>query len=82
LPISRGHIVEFLHYERAENLTLIKTDCMKELLTMKLNWNHPGGPLKFFQQFQNCYLDLESATKKAVPDEEKIGALNAALEDP
>jgi hypothetical protein len=55
---------------------------MKELLTMKLNWKYPGGPLKFFQQFQNCYLDLESATKKAVPDAEKIGALNAALEDP
>ena len=48
---------------------------------MKLNRNYPGGALKFFNAFQNTYLDLESASKKPVPDEEKIGVLNASLED-
>ena len=68
-------------YERAANLSLIKTQCISELSGMKLNRNYPGGALKFFNAFQNTYLDLESASKKPVPDEEKIGVLNASLED-
>jgi hypothetical protein len=60
---------------------LIKAQCMTDLTNMKLNKNYPGGPLKFFQVFQNTYLDLENATKTTVSDEEKIGAFNAAMED-
>ena len=69
-------------YERKANLSLIKTQCMEELATLRLTRNFPGGPLKFFQQFQNVYLDLENAGKTIVSDDEKIAQLNAALVDP
>jgi hypothetical protein len=79
---GRNAFIKMVHfYERAANLSLIKTQCTSELAGMRLNRNYPGGPLKFFQNFQNTYLDLESATKVPVSDEEKIGALNAALDD-
>eukprot|EP00957_Ditylum_brightwellii_P115981 8847423-Ditylum_brightwellii.AAC.1 len=68
-------------YERKENLTLIQTDCNAKLSKMRLNHIYMGGPLKFFPAFQNVYLDLESCIEKTVPDEEKIGALNASMDD-
>ena len=68
-------------YERKENLTLIQTQCNMELSKMRLDRNYQGGPQKFFLAFQNIYLDLENCTGKIVPDEEKIGTLNAAMED-
>eukprot|EP00957_Ditylum_brightwellii_P200997 15321968-Ditylum_brightwellii.AAC.1 len=46
---------------------------------MRLDCNYKGGPLKFFLAFQNVYLDLENCTGKTVPDEKKIGALNASM---
>eukprot|EP00957_Ditylum_brightwellii_P043233 3276296-Ditylum_brightwellii.AAC.1 len=48
---------------------------------MRLDWNYKGGLLKFFLVFQNVYLDLENCNGKTVPDEEKIGALNASMDD-
>eukprot|EP00957_Ditylum_brightwellii_P135148 10303775-Ditylum_brightwellii.AAC.1 len=48
---------------------------------MRLDQNYKGCPLKFFLAFQNIYLDLENCTGKAVPDEEKIGALDASMDD-
>eukprot|EP00957_Ditylum_brightwellii_P014277 1075050-Ditylum_brightwellii.AAC.1 len=48
---------------------------------MRLDWNCKGGPLKFFLDFQNVYLDLGNCNGKTVPDEEKIGALNASMDD-
>eukprot|EP00957_Ditylum_brightwellii_P175476 13359788-Ditylum_brightwellii.AAC.1 len=48
---------------------------------MRLNQNCKGGPLKFFLAFWNVYLDLENCTGKTVSDEEKIGALNASIND-
>ena len=69
-------------YERKANLSLIKTQCMEELATLRLTRNFPGGPLKFFQLFQNVYLDLENAGKTVVADDKKIAQLNAALMDP
>eukprot|EP00957_Ditylum_brightwellii_P105082 8009138-Ditylum_brightwellii.AAC.1 len=68
-------------YERKENLILIQTDCNMELSKMKLDWNYKGGPLKFFLAFQNVYFDLENCTGNIVPNEEKIGALNASMDD-
>ncbi len=66
-------------YERAANLSLIKTQCISELSGVKLNRNYPGGALKFFNAIQNTYLDLKSAFKKPVPNVEKIvGVLNAS----
>ena len=79
---GRMSFLSMIHfYERAENLTLIRTQCMQELSNMKLTKNYPGGPLKFFQNFQNTYLDLESATNQAISDDEKIGVINACLDD-
>eukprot|EP00957_Ditylum_brightwellii_P191330 14568369-Ditylum_brightwellii.AAC.1 len=68
-------------YERKGNLTLIQINCNTKLSKMTLNWNYKGGPLKFFLVFQTVYLDLEHCTGKAVPDEEKIGALNVSMDD-
>eukprot|EP00957_Ditylum_brightwellii_P181185 13801156-Ditylum_brightwellii.AAC.1 len=48
---------------------------------MRLNWNYKGGLLKFFLAFQNVYLHLENCTGKTIPDEEKIEALNASIDD-
>eukprot|EP00957_Ditylum_brightwellii_P039149 2960223-Ditylum_brightwellii.AAC.1 len=48
---------------------------------MRLDQNYKGSPLKFFPAFQNVYLDLENCAGKTVPDEEKIGALNASIDD-
>ena len=69
-------------YERQANLSMLRTQCMEELTSLKLTRNFPGGPMKFFQKFQNAYLDLENAGQTTVPDEEKIAQLNAALVDP
>eukprot|EP00957_Ditylum_brightwellii_P006129 463747-Ditylum_brightwellii.AAC.1 len=68
-------------YERKENLTLIQTDCNTKLSKMRLNLNYKGGPLRFFLTSQNVYLDLENCTGKTVPGEEKIGALQASMDD-
>eukprot|EP00957_Ditylum_brightwellii_P194902 14848472-Ditylum_brightwellii.AAC.1 len=68
-------------YERKENLTLIQTNCKTKLSKMRLIWNCKGGPPKFFLAFQKVYLDLENCTGKTVPDKEKIGALNASVDD-
>ena len=68
-------------YERKANLSLIRTKCMSELSELKLTKNYQGGALKFFQTFQNTYLDLENATGKVIDDDEKIGTLNASLDD-
>ncbi|MEL6802173.1 MAG: hypothetical protein AAFO91_00130, partial [Bacteroidota bacterium] len=73
-------MVEF--YERKANLSMLRTQCMEELSGLKLTRNFPGGPMKFFQKFQNAYLDLENAGQTTVSDEEKIAQLNAALVDP
>ena len=54
---------------------------MSKLSELKLTKNYPGGALKFFQTFQNTYLDLENATGKVIDDDEKIGTLNASLDD-
>ena len=79
---GRMAFLSMIHfYERVENLTLIRTQCMQELSNMKLTKNYPGMPLKFFQNFQNTYLDLESATNRSISDDEKIGVLNACLDD-
>ena len=79
---GREAFLSMIHfYERSENLTLIRTQCMQELSNMKLTKNYTGGPLKFFQAFQNAYLDLENATNRIISDDEKIGVLNACLED-
>ena len=79
---GRGAFLKMVtFYERAANVSLIKTQCMEEISNMRLTSNYQGGPLRFFQTFQNCYLDLEDATRNTVPDDEKIGALNAALSD-
>eukprot|EP00957_Ditylum_brightwellii_P052186 3957012-Ditylum_brightwellii.AAC.1 len=48
---------------------------------MRLDWNYKGDPLKFFLAFQNVYLDLENCAGKTVLDEEKIGVLNASIDD-
>eukprot|EP00957_Ditylum_brightwellii_P087936 6696845-Ditylum_brightwellii.AAC.1 len=48
---------------------------------MRLDLSNKGGPPKFFFTFQNVYLDLEYFTGKTAPDEEKIGALNASMDD-
>ena len=48
---------------------------------MRLDWNYKGGLLKFFLVFQNVKLDLENCNGKTVPDEEKIGALNASMDN-
>eukprot|EP00957_Ditylum_brightwellii_P117317 8947507-Ditylum_brightwellii.AAC.1 len=64
-------------YERKENLTLIQTDSNTKHSKMRLNQNYKGGPIKFFLAFQNVYLELENCTRKTVPDEKKIEALNA-----
>eukprot|EP00957_Ditylum_brightwellii_P129722 9895612-Ditylum_brightwellii.AAC.1 len=48
---------------------------------MRLDQNYKGGPLKFFLAIQNVYLVLQNCTGKIVPDEEKIGALNASMYD-
>ena len=69
------------HYERNANLSLMRTECVRELANLRLTSNYPGGPVKFFQHFQNTYLDLEEATRKDVDDAEKIGQLNAAIQD-
>eukprot|EP00957_Ditylum_brightwellii_P067840 5149521-Ditylum_brightwellii.AAC.1 len=67
-------------YKRKENLTLVQTNCNTKLSKVRLNWNYKGSPLKFFLAFQNAYLDLENCSGKTVPDEEKIGTLNALME--
>ena len=72
-------LVDF--YEKKANVSIIRSQCQTYLATMKLTRNYSGGPLKFFQQFQSTYLDLETATNTVVSDEEKIGQLNAALYD-
>ena len=68
-------------YERKANLSLIRLQCMADIAELKLTKNYPGGSLKFFQNFQNTYLDLENATGKEIDDDKKIGSLNASLED-
>eukprot|EP00957_Ditylum_brightwellii_P111409 8496983-Ditylum_brightwellii.AAC.1 len=68
-------------YERKENITLIQTDYNTKLSKMKLDWSYKGGPLKFFLDFQNIYLDLENYTGKTVLDEEKLGDLNASMDE-
>eukprot|EP00957_Ditylum_brightwellii_P016106 1212882-Ditylum_brightwellii.AAC.1 len=68
-------------YERKEDLTLIPTNCNTKLSKMKLDQNYKGDPLKFFLVFQNVYLDLEICTGNTVLDEEKIGALNASIDN-
>eukprot|EP00957_Ditylum_brightwellii_P203026 15332904-Ditylum_brightwellii.AAC.1 len=66
-------------YERKENLTLIQTNFNSKLSKMRLDQNYKDGPPNVFHGFQNVSLDLEKCTGKSVPDEEKIGALNASI---
>eukprot|EP00957_Ditylum_brightwellii_P123999 9451544-Ditylum_brightwellii.AAC.1 len=68
-------------YEKKENLTLNQTDCNTKLSKMRFNRNYKGGPLKFFLAFQSVCLDLENCIGKTVLAKEKIGALNASMDD-
>jgi len=70
------------YYERDSNIVAIRTECQRVLANLRLTDDYPGGPGKFFEKFQSVYLDLEQATQKTVDDEEKIGHLLAAIEDP
>ena len=44
-------------YDRNANVAAIRVECAQKLATMKLTRSTPGGPIKFFQTFQNIYLD-------------------------
>jgi hypothetical protein len=76
-PSAYLNVLNF-HYQAA-NLCIIKTQDTAELAGMKLNQTYPGGALKFFNVFQNSYLDLEGASNHSVLDGEKIGLLCASL---
>jgi len=83
-PTRNGHeaYVEMKRfYERDSNIIAIRTECQRKLATLRLTPQFPGGPTKFFHQFQNVYLDLEQATGVTVGDTEKIGTLLAAIDD-
>ena len=68
-------------YERNANVAQIRVECAHQLASLKLTRNFQGGPVKFFQAFQNIYLDLKAATGENVPDEEKIGTLSASIDN-